>query len=145
MKTQKKFKLGRTSKKNLKGIDERLYSLVERTIAKSKIDFGIPEYGGLRTPQEQNNLFHRRPKVTNLDGFINKSYHQTGKAFDIFAYDGKKACWDCVENYEAIAKLFFEEFDLMKEEGIFKENEVLEWGGNWTRFRDLPHFQMVEK
>ena len=34
--------------------------------------------------QEQNNLFHQRPKVTQIDGFKKKSYHQSGNAVDIF-------------------------------------------------------------
>ena len=63
------FKLSKNSKKNIKGIDKRLIKLVNRVLAKSDIDFGIPNYGGFRTAQEQNNLFHKRPKVTQLDGF----------------------------------------------------------------------------
>jgi len=31
----------------------------------------------------------------------------------------------------------------MKEEGLFKENEKFEWGGDWIRFKDLPHFQIT--
>lgn len=136
------FKLSRRSKKNLKGIDDRLYELVERSLKKSNHDFGIPQYGGLRTPQEQNNLFHKIPKVTWLDGFKKKSYHQSGKAFDIFVFDEHGACWDCIDKYKDIARVIFEEFDLMKSEGIFNEDKELKWGGNWIRFKDYPHFEL---
>ena len=137
------YKLSRKSKKNIKGIDKRLIELINRSLAKSEIDFGIPSYGGFRTPQEQNNLFHRRPKVTQLDGFKRTSYHQSGKAFDIFVYDEHGACWDCKGKYVTLSKLFKQEFELMKQECIFNEEEKLEWGGDWIRFKDLPHFQLV--
>jgi len=137
------FKLSRSSKKNIKDIDKRLIKLVTRVLKKSEIDFGIPGYGGKRTAQEQNNLFHKRPKVTQIDGFKRTSYHQTGKAFDIFVYDEHGACWDCKEKYVSLSNLFKEEFLIMKNENIFEEEEKLQWGGDWSRFKDLPHFQLV--
>ena len=137
------FKLSRNSKKNIKDIDKRLIKLVTRVLKKSEIDFGIPGYGGMRTAQEQNNLFHIRPSVTQIDGFKRTSYHQTGKAFDIFVYDEHGACWDCKEKYVSLSNLFKEEFLIMQNENIFEEEEKLQWGGDWIRFKDLPHFQLV--
>lgn len=137
------FKLSRNSKKNIKDIDKRLIKLVNRVLKKSEIDFGIPGYGGMRTAQEQNNLFHIRPSVTQIDGFKRTSYHQTGKAFDIFVYDEHGACWDCKEKYVSLSILFKEEFVIMQNENIFEEEEKLQWGGDWIRFKDLPHFQLV--
>ena len=142
---KKVFKLSRKSKSRLKGIDSRLIKLIERAIKLSLHDFGIPEYGGLRTPQEQNNLFYRRPSVTQLDGFKRKSYHQSGKAFDIFLYDEHGACWDyenCGHKYKEIADLFKQTFNEMVIEEIFGLDEVFEWGGDWTKFKDYPHFQL---
>jgi hypothetical protein len=137
------FKLSRNSKKNIKDIDKRLIKLVNRVLKKSEIDFGIPSNGGMRTAQQQNNLFHQRPKVTQIDGFKRTSYHQTGKAFDIFVYDEHGACWDCKEKYVSLSILFKEEFAIMQNECIFEEEEELQWGGDWIRFKDLPHFQLV--
>lgn len=136
------FKLSKTSKSNIKGVRKEIIQLIERVLKKSNHDFGIPKYGGLRTPQEQNNLFHKRPKVTWLDGFKKKSYHQSGNAFDIFVYDEHGACWDCKYKYKEIANLVKEEFKLMQEECIFGENEQIKWGGDWIRFKDLPHFEI---
>lgn len=138
------FKLSRSSKKNIKGIDARLIKLVNEVLKVSEIDFGIPGYGGFRTAQEQNNLFHKRPKVTQIDGFKRISYHQSGFAFDIFVYDEHGACWDCKDKYKVIADSFKVKFEEMKESGIFTEQEKLEWGGDWIRFKDLPHFQLVK-
>tara|TARA_R110000737_G_scaffold353327_1_gene404199 strand:- start:2086 stop:2532 length:447 start_codon:yes stop_codon:yes gene_type:complete len=139
---KKVFKLSKNSNKNLKNVREELIQLVKRSLVKSEHDFGIPQHGGKRTPQEQNNLFHLIPKVTQLDGFKRISYHQSGNAFDIFLYDEHGACWACVEKYKEIANIIKAEFQLMKSEGLFKENEVLRWGGDWTRFKDLPHFEL---
>lgn len=143
------FKLSKNSKKHIKGIREGLKVLVERVLKKSPHDFGIPSTGGFRTPQQQNNLFHQRPKVTQLDGFKRKSYHQTGNAVDIFVYDEHGACWSCKEKYKEIADLMKEEFKLMKEEQKdsdgdcwFEEDEQLYWGGDWIRFKDIPHFEV---
>jgi len=136
------FKLSKNSKKNIKGINKDLEKLVVRVLAKSDIDFGIPSSGGIRTAQEQNNLFHQRPKVSWLDGFKKISYHQSGNAVDIFVYDEHGACWDCIGKYKTIADLMKKEFILMKEEGLFKDHESFEWGGDWRRFKDLPHFQV---
>lgn len=139
------FKFSRNSKKNIKGCKEPVIDLANRVIVKSPYDFGIPQYGGLRTAQEQNNLFHRVPKVTQLDGFKRKSYHQTGWAFDIFIYHDGKACWDCIDFYKAVWKEIEKEFYKMKEEGKFDKDQFIEWGGNWLRFKDYPHFQIVRK
>ena len=147
---EEEYKFSTSSKRNMKGIDKRLISLLKKVLKKSEYDFGVPEYGGLRTPQQQNNLYHRKPKVTNLDGFHYKSYHQTGKAMDLFMLDENGACWDtCIEKYNYIAELMKSTFAEMKESGTFEENEFLEWGGDWKQTwkqnKDRPHFQLVEK
>lgn len=139
------YKLSRSSNRNLKGVKDGIKQLVKRVLSKSPHDFGIPQYGGFRTAQEQNNLFYKRPSVTTLDGFIKKSYHQSGNAVDIYVYDEHGACWDCKEKYKEISEIFKSEFGLMKDEGLFLENEFLYWGGDWTRFNDLPHFEVKTK
>lgn len=143
-----KYKLSKNSKKNIEGVEAPLKQLTIRVLEKSEHDFGIPRDGGKRTAQEQNNLYHKRPKVTTLDGFKKKSYHQSGWAVDIFIYDEHGACWDCIFKYEYVADLMKKEFDLMKEEGLFDEDQFLEWGGDWNGWRlpkDYPHFQIVRK
>lgn len=143
MTEKKKFKLSKHSKKNLSGVDERIKTLVIRVLEDlSEDDFGIPNYGGARTPQEQNNLFHLVPKVTQLDGFNGISYHQSGMAWDIFIYDEHGACWTCIDKYKSYAKLIREEFELMQNDGIFDCEDELIWGGNWKRFKDYPHHEI---
>lgn len=139
---KKVFKLSKSSKKNIKDVDSRIITLVDRILIRSEDDFGIPNYGGRRTPQEQNNLFHQIPKVTQLDGFNGISYHQSGMAWDIFVYDEHGACWTCIDKYKSIAKIAREEFEKMQDEGIFDCEDKLIWGGNWKRFKDYPHHEI---
>ena len=128
------YKLSKRSLSRLKGIEPILIAILVDAIKTSPYDFGIPQHGGLRTESEQYALYLKRPKVTRLDGTNRKSYHQTGRAFDIYAYVNGKATWSH-EYYKPIAE------HIMK---IAKEqfNTELSWGGNWKNFVDLPHFQI---
>lgn len=136
------YKLSKNSKLNLKGVREEIIVLITRSLKKSEHDFGVPQYGGKRTPQEQNNLFHHIPWLTDKDGFKRLSYHQSGNAFDIFVFDEHGACWNCREKYKDISEVIKAEFELMKSEGLFSEDENIYWGGDWTRRKDLPHFEI---
>ena len=89
----------------------------------------------LRTPEEQDALFKKRPKVTNAKAW--QSIHNYGLAFDIvllydkdkngtfesISYDTKDKHWITVTNY-------------------FK-SKGWECGGDWKKFPDAPHFQMA--
>lgn len=124
------FKLGSNSKKNLYGVDAELYQVVERALTITKIDFGIPRDGGIRTAERQKELFDKG--VSKADGYKNKSYHQTGKAFDVFAYVDGKASWD-EQHLTHIATAILAAASQL---GV-----PLEWGGHWSSFVDMPHFQ----
>ena len=63
----------------------------------------IPQFGGYRTAEEQNSLYNKKPRITYKDGYQNMSYHQTGNAFDIYAYVDGNATWD-KKYYEPIAR-----------------------------------------
>jgi peptidoglycan L-alanyl-D-glutamate endopeptidase CwlK len=147
------FKFGKSSRNNMEGIRKEIKILANRVLSKSVHDFGIPRYGGIRTAETQKKLYDTKvngKRITKCDGVKKLSYHQSGNALDIFAYHSeipkgrKRACWKCTYIYEEISELFKNEFNLMKEEGLFLENEVLEWGGDW-KWKDLPHFQIVKK
>jgi len=126
------YKLSKRSYERLNGVDAILIAIVTEAIKESPYDFGIPKSGGLRTAEEQYILYKKgRSKA---DGFKKKSYHQSGKAFDIFAYVGGKASWD-KKHLEAIA-----EHIISIANGMFDID--LEWGGNWRSFKDMPHFQI---
>lgn len=92
-----------------------------------------------RTPEEQNQLFNQKLKVTNAKAW--QSIHQYGLAFDIvLLYDldnngtFETASWDMNKDFDKdkIA-------DWMEVTNYFK-SKGYEWGGDW-RFKDSPHFQ----
>jgi len=126
------FKLSKRSQERLQGIEPILIDIVNEAIKESPYDFGIPSFGGLRTEEEQHYLFNK--KVSKCDGYNKKSYHQTGKAFDIYAYVNGKATWD-KKYYEPIARH-------IQKVAQFKFGIVLTWGGDWKSFVDMPHFQI---
>lgn len=85
-----------------------------------------------RSPEEQHALFMQRPKVTNADSW--QSIHNYGLAFDIVLLYDKNgdgtfeiASWDDNEHWQTVVKFF-------KLKGY-------EWGGDWKKFKDAPHFQ----
>jgi len=135
-----KYKLSRRSKSRIKGINKSLIMLIERSLDKSKHDFGIPRYGGKRTAKEQNVLY--KADKSNCDGYIIESNHQSGNAFDIFIYDEHGACWECKHKYKDVAATIKSEFRLMKQEGLFDNDVIIRWGGDWKNFIDLPHFEI---
>lgn len=132
------YKLSSRSRSRLDGIDQVLIDIIEEAIKYSPFDFGIPQYGGLRTAEDQNKLYQQGRDlpgsiITQVDGYIKKSYHQTGKAFDIYAYVDGKASWK-EEHLTAIAEHLIQ---------VAKEcfDVELTWGGSW-KWRDMPHFQI---
>lgn len=125
------FKLGTNSIQNLDGVNSALYKVIERALTISKIDFGIPRDGGLRTAERQNELF--KDKKSMLDGFAKKSNHQTGNAFDVFAYVDGKASWDEYHLHQVATAVLAAASQL----GV-----PLVWGGHWNNFVDMPHFEL---
>lgn len=94
-----------------------------------------------RSVAEQNALFNKRPKVTNARG--GQSIHNYGLAFDIvLLYDNdgngtfEEASWSMIRDFDKDSKA-----DWMEIVNYFK-SKGWEWGGDWRRFKDAPHFQL---
>lgn len=126
------YKLSKRSIKRLSGIDPVLIVIAADAISDCPHDFGIPQHGGLRTPDEQNALFKARK--SQRDGFVKRSHHQTGKAFDIYGYIDGKATWD--------PGILEEIAHHIKTTAFIKYKINLIWGGDWKNFKDMPHFQI---
>lgn len=134
--------LSQRSRNNMNGIDPRLIAVAEEAIAVSPVDFGIPEDGGVRADERQNQLF--KLGKSKADGYKKKSKHQPapdgyGKALDVFAYVNGRASWDMV-HLAIIAGVFFA---VAARRGV-----KLRWGGTFgsTEFKgwDAPHFEIME-
>lgn len=81
---------------------------------------------GTRTYAEQNKLYNQKPKVTNARGGY--SWHNFGLAVDFGIFKGKTYLGESA-HYKTLGKLA-------------REVQGLEWGGDWTSFKDEPHLQM---
>ena len=94
----------------------------------------------LRTPEEQDALYNKRPKVTNAKAW--QSIHNYGLAFDIvILYDNdgngtfEEASWSMVKDFDKDSKA-----DFMEVTNYFK-SKGWSWGGDWKSFKDYPHFE----
>ena len=125
------YYLGKSSAANLSGVNPLLIQVVTLALKLTSVDFGIPSSGGLRTPEQQRKLFDL--KVSQLDGTIKISNHQSGNAFDVFAYVDGKASWDIGHLNEVATAVLAAASQL----GV-----KLAWGGHWKRFVDRPHFEV---
>ena len=125
------FQLGTNSINNLAGVDGRLIDIANLAIKLTNIDFGIPTTGGLRTEEVQAELFE--DGVSKADGVSNKSYHQSGKALDVYAYVDGKASWDKLHLTTIAAAMLQASAQL---------GYKLKWGGLWKSWQDMPHFEL---
>jgi peptidoglycan L-alanyl-D-glutamate endopeptidase CwlK len=130
------YKFSNRSLERMNGIDPQLQQLMINAIAKSPIDFGIPEDGGLRTAKRQNELY--RARKSQLDGITKKSNHQSGRAVDVYAYLNGSASWDDV-HLAIIAGVVLSEAKRMglnvRWGGTFGSKEFHGW--------DKPHFELI--
>lgn len=125
----------------LNKVDPRIAERVRNVIT---IAYGMGIYviitQGLRTIAEQNALYAQgRTKpgkiVTNAKG--GQSYHNFGLAVDfaIVNSSGTTVYWDTnIDTNKDGQKDWYQVGKIGKEQG-------LEWGGDWTSFKDIPHFQ----
>lgn len=128
MTVAKSFKLSRRSLARLDGVHPDLVRVVKMAIELTEVDFGVTE--GLRTIEKQCEYVARGASKTM------NSRHLTGHAVDLVAYVGADVRWDW-PLYHKIA-------DAMKRAA--KElNVPIVWGGDWTSFKDGPHFELDRK
>jgi len=136
------YHFSQKSKRRLSEVDAELQVVLTEALKVSPIDFGIPSYGGLRTENEQAELFRRVPSVTRCDGVTSKSPHQGGAAIDVYAYVDGKASWDKV-HLAIVAGVILATANRMRKKG--KITKHILWGGTFgsSTFRgwDFPHFE----
>ena len=124
------MKLSGRSEERLVGVNPALVSVVRK--AAELIDTMYPDLQfvvteGLRTIERQQRLVEAGASRTM------KSRHLTGHAVDLAAVVDGDVLWDW-PLYDKLA-------DVMKAAA----NELgvqIEWGGDWTTFKDGPHFQL---
>lgn len=122
------FFLSRRSYEKLDGVHPDLVSVVEAAIQITIVDFTVIE--GMRSLQRQQRLVESGASKTL------KSRHLTGHAVDLAAYVDGDIRWDW--------PLYHDIAEAMKH-AAQRRNIPIEWGGDWTSFKDGPHFQLPWK
>ena len=128
----------------MEGVSPLLREWVKRLLNKSPFDLTIPYLGGFRTAEQQNSLYENGQGVTQKDGFINKSYHQSGNAIDVVLAGKTIESMYNSEKLDYLGKIGFDVWqDMIDEDPVVGEYR-LSWGGNW-KWKDRPHWQIKKK
>lgn len=118
-------KLSVRSKKRLLGVHEHLIRVVERASQITTVPFVVLE--GIRDLERQKALYKKGATKTL------RSRHLTGHAVDLGAWLNNTVRWDW--------PLYYQIADAMKAAAELEKVD-LEWGGDWSSFKDGPHFQL---
>jgi peptidoglycan L-alanyl-D-glutamate endopeptidase CwlK len=126
--TPEKYDLTNSSKQRLKGVHPDLIKIVEKALEITDINFTILE--GLRSKERQRILVQKGASKTM------KSRHLTGHAVDIAPVINGQVTWDWKYYYhlEKIIKTAAKQVNI-----------IVEWGGDWTKFKDGPHWQLPNR
>lgn len=105
----------------MQGVSPDLIAVANLAIKITKVDFGIPKDGGVRTAKRQKQLFHNGK--SKADGIDDLSRHQSGEALDFYAYVDGQASWQ-EDHLAMVACAFLQAASML---GI-----KLNWGGLWS-------------
>lgn len=122
------FTLSARSRARLEGVHPDLQRVVYEAIQVTRVDFSVIE--GLRTLARQRELLAAGATRTL------ESRHLTGHAVDLAPWVGGTIRWD----WPLFSPVAAAMKQAAKEAGI-----PIEWGGDWPRFRDGPHFQLPNR
>ncbi|MDH5579527.1 MAG: M15 family metallopeptidase [Betaproteobacteria bacterium] len=122
------YRLSQRSADKLVGVHPDLVRVVKRAIQITSVDFTVLE--GVRAIARQRELVQAGASQTM------NSRHLTGHAVDLGAYVAGEVRWDWPLYHKIAAAML----------GAAREFDVpLEWGGDWAKFKDGPHFQLPWK
>lgn len=113
--------------RRLEGVHPDLVHVVRKAAELGEIDFIVTE--GLRTPDRQAQLLKAGASQTL------RSRHLTGHAVDLAVLVDGEVRWDW-PLYDKLGVL------VKKAARMLEPPVPIEWGGDWTSFRDGPHFQL---
>lgn len=146
------FKFGRRSKGFLYGTDdhpgvkEATQRLCVAALKETTVDFGVID--GFRTTEQQQAIYAKGN--SELDGVINKSYHQSGYAVDVIPVVIDKNTGERLNPWDVEidqVKVAWFEVGRAFLRAAFKLNLDVTWGVafNISGGRDYPHFQIKFK
>ncbi len=119
------FRLGKSSKNWLIGVHADLIKVVLRAEAITTIPFAVIE--GVRTLERQKELFAQGASKTM------NSRHLTGHAVDIAPLIDGKVSWHWPH---------YRELEPVIKRAAADVRVAVDWGGDWTSFKDGPHWEL---
>jgi peptidoglycan L-alanyl-D-glutamate endopeptidase CwlK len=122
------FNLSKKSKDRLAGVHPDLVKVVERAIEITEVDFAVLE--GVRSKTRQEQLVKAGASQTM------RSRHLTGHAVDLGAYVAGSVRWDWP---------LYHKLAVAVKQAAAELQVPIEWGGDWTTFKDGPHWQLPWK
>ena len=136
----KVWRFGATSRARLGGCHPDMQRVVNRALELSMVDITV--VCGHRSQGEQAALYAQGrtepgPIVTYVDGVERLSMHNysPSRAVDLAPYvAGRGIVWD-----EAV---YWDQIERAMKRAADELDIAVEWGGDWNRFVDKPHWQM---
>jgi len=122
------YTLSKKSRDRLVGVHQDLVKVVERAIEITEIDFAVLE--GVRSKTRQEQLVKAGASQTM------RSRHLTGHAVDLGAYVAGSVRWDWP---------LYHKLAVAVKQAAAELQIHIEWGGDWTTFKDGPHWQLPWK
>jgi len=122
------YNLSKKSRDRLAGVHSDLVKVVERAIEITEIDFAVLE--GVRSKTRQEQLVKAGASQTM------RSRHLTGHAVDLGAYVAGSVRWDWP---------LYHKLAVSVKQAASELQVPIEWGGDWTTFKDGPHWQLPWK
>ena len=122
------YTLSKKSRDRLVGVHQDLVKVVERAIEITEIDFAVLE--GVRSKTRQEHLVKAGASQTM------RSRHLTGHAVDLGAYVAGSVRWDWP---------LYHKLAVAVKQAAAELQTPIEWGGDWTTFKDGPHWQLPWK
>lgn len=119
------YRFSQRSYDRLKDVRPELVAVATRALWYSEVDFTVLE--GKRSLARQRQLVDSGASKTM------NSRHLTGHAIDLGAYVGGSVSWDW--------PLYYQIAEAMKKAAA-ELRVPIEWGGDWTSFKDGPHWQL---
>lgn len=122
---ESKYKFSQRSLQRLEGVHPDLVKVMHEAIRTTTIDFTVLE--GLRSEARQRELFNSGASTTM------NSRHLTGHAVDIAPWVNGEPSWHWPHYYQ---------LEPIVKQAAKSLNIPIEWGGDWTSFKDGPHWQL---
>jgi peptidoglycan L-alanyl-D-glutamate endopeptidase CwlK len=128
------FSFGRRSQERLATVHPDLQRVFNRAIRLTEVDFAIWE--GRRTVKRQRELYNAGASRTMRSRHLPHLSDGLSRAVDVAPFVGGRIRWDWPLFYRLAAVI---------KKAAELESVPIEWGGDWRRFKDGPHWQLPWK